>query len=90
MNIGIQDACHLGALLADVLAGRADASALDEYEAERRPVAERVVAQTDRLTRVVTLKGSLRRELRNWAIEVVGHLPGVRQTLARQFAELDD
>jgi 2-polyprenyl-6-methoxyphenol hydroxylase-like FAD-dependent oxidoreductase len=89
MNIGIQDARDLGERLAGVLARRADAATLDGYETARRPVAERVVAQTDRLTRLVALQGPLRRELRNWAIEIAGHLPGIRRRLAREFAELD-
>ena len=38
VNAGIQDAHNLAWKLADVLAGRADASLLDTYEAERRPV----------------------------------------------------
>jgi 2-polyprenyl-6-methoxyphenol hydroxylase-like FAD-dependent oxidoreductase len=89
MNIGIQEACDLGERLAAVLRG-GDTSALDGYEAARRPVAERVVAQTDRLTRLITLQGPVRRELRNLALEVIGHLPGLRRKLALQFAELDD
>jgi 2-polyprenyl-6-methoxyphenol hydroxylase-like FAD-dependent oxidoreductase len=90
MNIGIQDACSLGARLATVLRGKADASVLDGYEAERRPVAQRVVAQTDRLTRLATLQGPVRRRLRNLAVEVAGQLPAVRRTLAMQFSELGD
>ncbi|MCG5447233.1 FAD-dependent monooxygenase [Micromonospora sp. NIE79] len=38
VNAGIQDAHNLAWKLADVLAGRADESLLDSYEAERRPV----------------------------------------------------
>lgn len=87
MNIGVQDACDLGERLAAVLQG-AGASMLDGYEVARRPVAERVVAQTDRLTRLVTLQGPVRREFRNLALEVVGHLPGLRRKLALQLAEL--
>jgi len=38
VNAGIQDAHNLAWKLAEVLAGRADASLLETYEAERRPV----------------------------------------------------
>ena len=48
MNTGLQDAHDLGLLLADVVHGRADPSALDRYEAERRPVALTLVSVTDR------------------------------------------
>ncbi|WP_189214094.1 FAD-dependent monooxygenase [Actinokineospora fastidiosa] len=43
LNTGIQDAHNLAWKLAEVLAGRADPALLDSYEAERRPVARRVV-----------------------------------------------
>jgi hypothetical protein len=48
MNTGLQDAYNLAWKLALVIAGRADDSLLDTYEAERRPVAERLLATTDR------------------------------------------
>lgn len=44
MNTGLQDAFNLGWKLALVCRGEAGADLLDTYEAERRPVAERVVA----------------------------------------------
>lgn len=46
MNTGIQDACNLAWKLAAVMAGRAPATLLDSYEAERRPVGEDVIART--------------------------------------------
>ena len=54
MNLGIQDAVALADALSAVLAGGAD-SLLDEYSAARRPIAQSVVAMTDRLTRLATL-----------------------------------
>jgi 2-polyprenyl-6-methoxyphenol hydroxylase-like FAD-dependent oxidoreductase len=46
LNTGVQDAVNLGWKLAAVLRGEQDESLLDTYEPERRPVAERVVANT--------------------------------------------
>ncbi|MDI4665476.1 FAD-dependent monooxygenase [Xanthobacter autotrophicus] len=46
MNTGIQDAYNLAWKLALVLRGRAPAALLDSYEAERRPVAQDVIART--------------------------------------------
>ncbi|MFD8705577.1 FAD-dependent monooxygenase [Kitasatospora sp. NPDC059648] len=43
LNTGIQDAHNLAWKLAHVLAGTAGEALLDSYEAERRPVAQRVV-----------------------------------------------
>lgn len=47
MNTGIQDACNLGCKLAAVLADGAPEPLIDTYEAERRPVAQHVLAFTD-------------------------------------------
>ncbi|MCP2030314.1 2-polyprenyl-6-methoxyphenol hydroxylase-like FAD-dependent oxidoreductase [Okibacterium sp. HSC-33S16] len=54
MNTGLQDAHNLALKFADVLAGRANAEYLDRYDAERRPVAQRLVSTTDRAFGLVT------------------------------------
>jgi 2-polyprenyl-6-methoxyphenol hydroxylase-like FAD-dependent oxidoreductase len=87
MNIGIQDAVDLGETLQAALAG-ADDAALDGYEERRRPVAQRVVALTDRATRMSTLNGGLARAARDTALSVMGHIPAVQHRLAFQLAEL--
>jgi 2-polyprenyl-6-methoxyphenol hydroxylase-like FAD-dependent oxidoreductase len=87
MNTGIQDAVDLGDALHAALAGAGDA-ALDGYEARRRPVAQRVVALTDRATRMSTLNGGLARAARDVALSVMGHIPAVQHRLAFQLAEL--
>jgi 2-polyprenyl-6-methoxyphenol hydroxylase-like FAD-dependent oxidoreductase len=48
MNTGLQDAYNLGWKLALVVDGHADAALLDTYEAERIPVAQRLLRTTDR------------------------------------------
>ncbi len=48
MNTGLQDAYNLAWKLALVVAEGADAELLDSYEAERIPVAERLLSTTDR------------------------------------------
>jgi len=47
MNSGIQDAFNLAWKLALVCQGHSDATLLDSYEAERRPVAEMITASGD-------------------------------------------
>lgn len=54
MNTGLQDAHNLALKLVDVLEGRAETAYLDRYDAERRPVARRLVSTTDRAFGVVT------------------------------------
>lgn len=48
MNTGLQDAHNAAWKLALVASGRADATLLDSYAAEREPVAERLLNTTDR------------------------------------------
>ena len=48
MNTGLQDAYNLGWKLALVVSGRARPTLLDSYEAERIPVARRLLNTTDR------------------------------------------
>ncbi|MBO3661901.1 FAD-dependent monooxygenase [Microbacterium stercoris] len=43
MNVSMQDAFNLGWKLAAVLEGRADASLLETYDAERRPIAQELI-----------------------------------------------
>jgi 2-polyprenyl-6-methoxyphenol hydroxylase-like FAD-dependent oxidoreductase len=53
MNTGLQDAYNLGWKLAGVLRGGAAEALLDSYEAERLPVARRLLQTTDRAFRLV-------------------------------------
>ena len=76
MNTGIQDGYALGRAFAT---GR-----LDGYEAERRPVAQRVVAFTDRMTRIATTRNPVVRGARNIALPLLGHLPAFRTKLATE------
>ncbi|WP_280251134.1 FAD-dependent monooxygenase [Nocardia abscessus] len=87
MNTGIQDAAALGPLLVRVLAGEPGAL-LDEYETSRRPVALGVVAFTDRMTTMATLRQRPARALRNLILTTLARVPAFRYRLAYQLAEL--
>jgi 2-polyprenyl-6-methoxyphenol hydroxylase-like FAD-dependent oxidoreductase len=87
MNAGIQDAVSLARALADVLDG-ADEALLDTWAADRHKIAEGVVALTDRMTRMATLRSPAGRALRNVAIGFAGHIPSIGRALARNVAEL--
>jgi 2-polyprenyl-6-methoxyphenol hydroxylase-like FAD-dependent oxidoreductase len=56
MNTGLQDAYNLAWKLALVVAHRAGPSLLDSYEAERLPVARRLLSTTDRAFRLIVSK----------------------------------
>ena len=81
MNTGIQDGYALGRAFA--------AGQLDGYEAQRRPVAQRVVAFTDRMTRIATTRNPAVRGARNIVLPVLGRLPAFRTRLATELAELN-
>ena len=81
MNTGIQDAYALGRAFAE--------DRLDGYEERRRPVARRVVAFTDRMTRVATVRSAPARALRNTVLPLLGRVPAFRRNLTTELAELD-
>ncbi len=87
MNLGIDDAVHLGETLARVLDGEPD-SLLDSYAATRRPQAEQVVALAGRLTKLATAAAG-RRVLRNLLLALAGRIPAVRTRLAWRLSGLN-
>lgn len=88
MNTGIQDAVDLAHTLIDVLENRRPDNSLDSYQERRRPVAQHVVALTDRATRIATLTNPAARMTRNTAVRLISHLPAARRRIAFQLAEL--
>lgn len=85
MNAGIVDAMRLAEALAAAKAG--DDAALDAYGAERRPVAQQIVALADRLTRLATVRPAWR-GVRNVLLSVLSWVPGVRSRLAWRLSGL--
>jgi 2-polyprenyl-6-methoxyphenol hydroxylase-like FAD-dependent oxidoreductase len=88
MNTGLVDACVLGRMLADVLAGRRDDSYLDTYEALRRPAAKQVLRLAGRLTAMATMKSAPGRFVRNLVLTAIGHLPPARHKLQMDLSGL--
>ncbi|MEE6135491.1 FAD-dependent monooxygenase [Mycobacterium sp. 050128] len=88
MNTGMQDAFNLAWKLAAVLNGEAGERLLDSYEAERLPVAHKVISFTDRLTRVGTLSG-VPRVIRNLIVKTLSHIPAISRFVANVVEEID-
>jgi 2-polyprenyl-6-methoxyphenol hydroxylase-like FAD-dependent oxidoreductase len=81
MNTGLQDAHNLAFKLADVVQGRARDEWLDRYEAERRPVALRLVSTTDRIFAAVTSEREFAKAVRGGVIPLAG--PVLVRTIPR-------
>jgi 2-polyprenyl-6-methoxyphenol hydroxylase-like FAD-dependent oxidoreductase len=88
MNTGLVDACVLGDILTNVLAGRRGADLLDTYQELRRPAAADVLRLAGRLTRAATLQGSKRRAARNALLSFAGHFPAIRRRIAMDLSGL--
>lgn len=85
MNAGILDAMRLSEALVEALAG--DASALDRYSLERRPVAQQVVALADLLTRLATVRPGWRM-WRNLLLLALSKVPLFGRSLALRLSGL--
>jgi 2-polyprenyl-6-methoxyphenol hydroxylase-like FAD-dependent oxidoreductase len=87
MNTGLQDAHNLACKLADVIQGRRAPESLERFEAERRPVARRLVGSTDAVFARITSSSRLARFARNrvvpliapFAVRVVPRLVGTER-----------
>ena len=88
MNTGMQDAFNLAWKLAAVVNGQAGDTLLDSYQAERIPVADGVIAFTDRLTSAGTLSGVPRR-IRDVVIRMLSHVPAARRFMANMAEEVN-
>jgi 2-polyprenyl-6-methoxyphenol hydroxylase-like FAD-dependent oxidoreductase len=88
MNTGMQDAFNLAWKLAAVVNGQASDTLLDSYQAERIPIADGVIAFTDRLTSAGTLSGVPRR-IRDVVIRMLSHVPAARRFMANMAEEVN-
>lgn len=80
MNTGLQDAYNLGWKLALVVQGRANPALLNSYEQERQPVAQRLLATTDRLFMLLVSNGWWAKMFRT---NIVPRMIGFAMTIQR-------
>jgi 2-polyprenyl-6-methoxyphenol hydroxylase-like FAD-dependent oxidoreductase len=86
MNLGIQDGLALGDALTIAL-NSGDQHILEEYAAQRRPIAREVVRMTDRLTRLATAPRAVR-GVRNLLLRTLARVPAIRRQLALRLSGL--
>jgi 2-polyprenyl-6-methoxyphenol hydroxylase-like FAD-dependent oxidoreductase len=89
MNSGIQDAFNLGWKLALVCRGDAAPALLDSYEAERRPVAERITASGDAVEGAQTMTDAAQRLARDATLRATFADADSRHHESLAEAELD-
>lgn len=88
MNVGLQDAMNLGWKLAAVVKGAAPATLLDTYTAERRPVGERLYANTLAQVGLVTRFDPETFALRS-TLSTLLKIPAVNYRLAGELSGFD-
>lgn len=92
MNTGIGDAVNLSWKLAQVLQGRADATLLDTYQAERIVFARKLVATTDRAFQMIVSQGAGGQLLRNWLVPhvfpMLAGFAAARRTLFKTLSQV--
>ncbi|MGQ4390577.1 FAD-dependent monooxygenase, partial [Streptomyces sp. SAS_270] len=89
MNTGLQDAANLGWKLAGVLRGTLHESALDSYDAERRPAVHAVAKTTSLQTRWGMLTNPAQLALRDAAVRTAGRTGLLQRYLSPQIAQLE-
>jgi 2-polyprenyl-6-methoxyphenol hydroxylase-like FAD-dependent oxidoreductase len=87
MNTGIQDAISLGGALA-AARETGNEHALDAWAEWRHRVASDVIRLADRMTWTATIENRVGQAMRNALLQLAGHVPAVRQSLAMKLSEL--
>jgi 2-polyprenyl-6-methoxyphenol hydroxylase-like FAD-dependent oxidoreductase len=88
MNMGIQDAFNLAWKLSLVLRKGNNPQLLDSYEAERKPVDEAVIRQTDRATRLISLHGAVTSFVRDNLMSLLTRIPAVAEKFGEAISGL--
>ncbi len=88
LNTGLGDAENLAWKLALVAAGRAAPALLDTYEAERRPIAQEVLASTSGMTRMMLGGSRGARLVRDHVLVPLLNLPPVQRLIWEQASQL--
>jgi 3-(3-hydroxy-phenyl)propionate hydroxylase len=88
LQTGVQDAVNLGWKLAQVTSGTSPAQLLDTYQAERHPVAARVLRNTMAQTALLTGKGARIEALRDTMSELLS-MDEPRKRFAGMLSGLD-
>jgi 2-polyprenyl-6-methoxyphenol hydroxylase-like FAD-dependent oxidoreductase len=89
MNTGMQDAANLGWKLGAVIRGRAPASLLDTYHAERHPAGETTVRISSRLLRAGQARPRTLGAARRAVLRAATYVPPLARRMARAFSGIN-
>jgi 2-polyprenyl-6-methoxyphenol hydroxylase-like FAD-dependent oxidoreductase len=89
VNTGIQDAFNLAWKVAQVIKWGSTADLLSSYQAERYPIARRVIEASSLAIRMVGLKNPLAQKVRSAAMGVVGNLEPVAARIRAGLSQID-
>jgi 2-polyprenyl-6-methoxyphenol hydroxylase-like FAD-dependent oxidoreductase len=90
MNTGIQDAADLGWRLGLLVRGVGDLDLLlDSYVSERRPVAEKVLRDSTRMTRMALMKNPAAKVIRNLLVSAATKTSKVQNQFVEQLSGLE-
>jgi 2-polyprenyl-6-methoxyphenol hydroxylase-like FAD-dependent oxidoreductase len=88
LNLGVQDASNLAWKLGAVVRGWASPAVLDSYPAERHPVGQRVISDTQAQTALVAATTPEGKALRARFNELLGTHPSLNRELAERLSGL--
>lgn len=89
MNSGLQDAFNLAWKLAYVINNKAPASLLDSYQAERHPVMNEIVNQTEYFTKTALFNKSFFSQLKKFGQKASRSKDRVLQKMGTQIAQVN-
>ncbi|MGD7070881.1 FAD-dependent monooxygenase [Acetobacter sp. AAB5] len=86
MNMGMQDAFNLAWKLALVEQQKAKPFLLESYSIERSGVAQQILSDSSRMTKVVLLRNHLLQRVRNLIVKLIFRIPMVRRAVANRLS----
>lgn len=89
MNTGMQDAINLSWKLAWTIKGHGSAQLLQSYQQERRPVAQRVLKRSSKMTKIGMGNSLLPRLIRNYIAPLLLRTDAVQKAFTNYIAETD-
>ncbi|MBS1953262.1 MAG: FAD-dependent monooxygenase [Cyanobacteria bacterium SZAS-4] len=86
MNTGMQDALNLAWKLELVEKGIAAPDLLNSYQDERHPIGQKLLKNTDAMTKLVTIRNPIAQQVRNHLIPVLAHQEVVQERACKTLS----